>query len=169
MWLLDIPRKTVVPSASHAAPRRHSRAAYGLSRSDCAAGASVVPCASERCDDDAARHVSAQASEVRWRKITRPIRACASDIRSQIMTLSLDHHGCLTPAFSGAARSIPMLMRDWLRGLRCNALLDRHVGKAHNTSYIPLNPSKRFASACLSIIRSGTPLIISFSLGNKTR
>src|SRR5205085_10577434 len=30
---------------------------------------------------------------------------------------------CLTLAFSGAASGIPMLMRDSLRGLRCNALL----------------------------------------------
>src|SRR5436190_337971 len=30
----------------------------------------------------------------------------------------------LTLAFSGAANGIPMLMRNLLRGLRCNALLD---------------------------------------------
>ena len=30
-----------------------------------------------------------------------------------------------TPAFSGAANGIPKTMRNWLRGLRCNALLGR--------------------------------------------
>ena len=48
-------------------------------------------------------------------------------VGSQALTnshVSVEHR-CLTPAFSGAASGIPMLMRNLLRGLRCNALLGR--------------------------------------------
>ena len=55
----------------------------------------------------------------------------ASEIGSQMLTINHVFHvrRCLTPAFSGAASSTPMLIRSLLRGLRCNGLLDGTTGE----------------------------------------
>jgi len=148
--LLDIPQRYVRHYRSHATLRRHSRAAYCLSRSDCAAGEPAGAYANEVPQHLIARLACASASELSRNVMAKPMRTYASDVRTQSITKSLWLHGCLTPAFSGAANGTQRTIRTALRGLRCNALLDRVVGKLltgqlwHMRTFIMLNEDAQY-------------------------
>ena len=145
--LLDIHRKFMLPSILQATHRRHSRAgqrpAAFAPPTAAAISSPTAHAQRRRLRGGALRQgVRQREAPARCTKLSESMRqrslpaenqqgrvGMASDLRLPAMTISMSPHGCLTPAFSGAASgnqrtheklaSRPPLQRLVRRALQC--------------------------------------------------